>query len=220
MAINSGIPLWATDVAAALLQAVLKKDPFTFYHCCRVGRAARQMGLELNLPEYELALLEFSGLFHDIGKIGIPDSILLKPGRLDLHEVNIMKNHAEISVDIIRPLTKNTFFRHLVPGVRYHHERFDGVGYPIGLKAEKIPFYARIITVVDTVDAMLNTRPYRNALTMDHVKKELIEYSGTQFDPQLAHLYLASQPKWESDGQILAPNKDEVVIKDILRIAA
>ncbi|MEK6556356.1 MAG: HD domain-containing protein, partial [Bdellovibrionota bacterium] len=88
MAINSGIPLWATDVAAALLQAVLKKDPFTFYHCCRVGRAARQMGLELNLPEYELALLEFSGLFHDIGKIGIPDSILLKPGRLDLHEVN------------------------------------------------------------------------------------------------------------------------------------
>ncbi|MEK6555309.1 MAG: HD domain-containing phosphohydrolase, partial [Bdellovibrionota bacterium] len=156
----------------------------------------------------------------DIGKIGIPDSILLKPGRLDLHEVNIMKNHAEISVDIIRPLTKNTFFRHLVPGVRYHHERFDGVGYPIGLKAEKIPFYARIITVVDTVDAMLNTRPYRNALTMDHVKKELIEYSGTQFDPQLAQLYLASQPKWESDGQILAPNKDEVVIKDILRIAA
>ena len=220
MAINSGIPLWATDVAAALLQAVLKKDPFTFYHCCRVGRAARQMGLELQLPEYELALLEFSGLFHDIGKIGVPDSILLKPAKLEPAEVDIMKSHAEISVDIIRPLTKNNFFRHLVPGIRYHHERFDGKGYPIGLKSEKIPYYARIITVVDTVDAMLNTRPYRKALTKEHVLKELVDYSGTQFDPQLAQLYLQNHSKWETDGLILAPQKGEVVVQDILRIAA
>lgn len=221
MAIDRHIPLWAPEVAASLLQAVLKKDPFTFYHCCRVGRAARLMGIEMNLPEYELALLEFSGLFHDIGKIGVPDAILLKPGRLDPEEIVIMKDHAEMSVQMLRPLANNPFFRHIIPGVRFHHERFDGKGgYPVGLKAEQIPLFARVLSVVDTVDAMLNTRPYRTALTLDVVKKELVDFSGTQFDPQLVKMYLATQPKWENEGGLILPQKGELVVEDILKIAA
>lgn len=218
MVIGQKIPLWAPDVAASLLEGVRKKDPFTFYHCCRVGRAARLMGIEMGMPEYDLALLEFSGLFHDIGKIGVPDAILLKPARLNPEEIVIMKDHAEMSVQMIRPLTREEFFRHLVPGVRYHHERFDGQGYPHNLKGEKIPLFARILTVVDTVDAMLNTRPYRQALTMDHVKKELVDFSGTQFDPKLVQIYLASQAKWFDAGS-LQESKTEVVVGDILKAA-
>lgn len=218
MGLDQKIPVWATDVAASILDAVKKKDPFTFYHCCRVGRAARLMGIEMGMPEYDLALLEFSGLLHDVGKIGVPDSILLKPARLTPEEVEIMKNHAEMSVSIIRPLTRDEFFRYLVPGIRFHHERFDGGGYPMALKGEKIPLFARIISVVDTVDAMLNTRPYRQALTMEHVKQELVEHSGTQFDPKLVQLYLAASPRWFEDGG-MQEGVREVVVSDILKAA-
>lgn len=209
-------PNWAPEVSEVLLQAVLKKDPFTFFHCARVGRAARKLGSLMGLTEYDLAILEYSGLFHDIGKVGVPDSILLKPGRLDLEEVKVMKSHPELSVEMMRPLTKHAFFRHIVPGVRYHHERFDGVGYPFGLLGEKIPLFARIITVVDSVDAMLNTRPYRKALDLDHVKTELVDFSGTQFDPGVANFYLKNIDQMqdpESTGQ------EEVIIQKVLRAA-
>ncbi|MCB0350542.1 MAG: HD domain-containing protein [Bdellovibrionales bacterium] len=215
MSINE-IPIWAADAAAAILQTVLKKDPFTFHHCCRVGLAARQLGKAMNLPEFELAILEYSGLFHDIGKIGLSDSILLKPGRLDENEHAIMKNHAEMSIQIIRPLTKHAFFRFLVPGIRYHHERFDGKGYPIGLMGEKIPLIARAVAVVDSVDAMMNTRPYRQALNWDYVQKELIDYSGTQFDPNLVRIYLDAAKNGFFEKEAL---KDDVVIQHILRAA-
>lgn len=213
---SGDIPVWAPDVAAALLQSVLKKDPFTFFHCCRVGRAARKMGEILGLTQYDLSVLEFSGLFHDIGKVGVPESILLKPDRLSGDEFSIMKNHAEMSVQMIRPLTKHDFFRHVVPGVRYHHERFDGAGYPIGLKGEQIPLFARIIMVVDAVDAMVNTRPYRQALSWDYVKKELVDYQGTQFDPKMAQTYLASLEQMENQDQ---GSKEEVVIPLVLKAA-
>ncbi|OFZ10575.1 MAG: hypothetical protein A2Z20_08930 [Bdellovibrionales bacterium RBG_16_40_8] len=210
------IPDWAANAAAAILQAVLKKDPFTFYHCCRVGQAARKLGIALGLPEYELALLEYSGLFHDIGKIGLPDYILLKPDRLNECEIEQMKNHAQMSVDIIRPLTKHPFFRHLIPGIRYHHERFNGQGYPMGLIGEKIPFIARALAIVDSVDAMMHARPYRLAQNWDYAKNELIVYSGTQFDPQLVEVYLDAVKKGLFDTQ---QSSDEVVIPTILKSA-
>jgi HD-GYP domain-containing protein (c-di-GMP phosphodiesterase class II) len=213
---DNNIPLWAPEVAASLLQGVLKKDPFTFFHCCRVGRAARKMGELLHLPPYDLAVLEFSGLFHDIGKVGVPESILLKPDRLTKDEFNIMKNHAEMSVQMLRPLTKFEFFRHMVPGVRYHHERFDGVGYPIGMKGEQIPLFARVVMVVDAVDAMLNTRPYRQALSWDYVKKELVEHQGSQFDPNLAKLYLQHTGLMEDQDQAA---REEIVIASVLKAA-
>lgn len=213
---SNTIPSWAPDAAAAILQTVLKKDPFTFFHCCRVGQASRKLGKLLHLPEYELAILEYSGLFHDIGKIGLPDHVLLKPGRLDENEHGMMKNHAEMSVEIIRPLTKEPFFRFLLPGIRFHHERFDGKGYPIGLIGEKIPLIARAIAVVDSVDAMMNTRPYRQALSWDYVKKELVDYSGSQFDPRLAQIYLdAANSGFFHENE--AP--DEIVVPHILKAA-
>jgi HD-GYP domain-containing protein (c-di-GMP phosphodiesterase class II) len=213
---NESIPSWAAEATAAILQTVLKKDPFTFYHCCRVGQAARTFGEVMGFPEMDLAILEYSGLFHDIGKVGLPDSVLLKPGRLDEGEHQQMKNHAEMSVEIIRPLTKHTFFRHLVPGVRYHHERFDGKGYPIGLIGEKIPIMARTIAIVDAVDAMMNTRPYRQGLNWDYVKKELVDYSGTQFDPRLVQIYLEAANK----GIFTTPQTEkEFIVPQILRVA-
>ena len=213
---SSDIPDWASEVATSILQTVLKKDPFTFYHCCRVGQAARKLGKAMNLREFELAILEYSGLFHDIGKVGLPDHILLKPGRLDENEHNMMKNHAEMSVDIIRPLTKHAFFRFLIPGIRYHHERFDGKGYPNGLMGEKIPWIARAVAVVDAVDAMMNTRPYRQGLSWDYVQKELIDYSGTQFDPKIVQVYLEAVKNGRISEQ---PATDEVVVAQILRAA-
>jgi len=212
----SDIPDWASEVATTILQTVLKKDPFTFYHCCRVGQAARKLGKALSLPEFELAILEYSGLFHDIGKVGLPDHILLKPSRLDENEHNIMKNHAEMSVDIIRPLTKHAFFRFLIPGIRYHHERFDGKGYPNGLMGEKIPLIARAVAVVDAVDAMMHTRPYRQGLSWDYVQKELVDYSGTQFDPNMVQVYLEAVKNGRIDER---PAADEVVVAQILRAA-
>lgn len=210
------LPIWAPDAASALLQTVLKKDPFTFYHCCRVGQAARRLGRAMNMPELELAIMEYTGLFHDIGKVGLPDHVLLKPGRLSEEEHNLMKSHAEMSVQIVRPLTKHAFFRFLIPGIRYHHERFDGKGYPVGLVGEKIPLMARAVAVVDAVDAMMNTRPYRQALSFDYAKKELLDYSGTQFDPNLVQLYL----KAVNDGYFDNDKRtDEVVVPQILRVA-
>lgn len=213
---SNKIPNWAPDAAASILQTVLKKDPFTFFHCCRVGQAARRLGHLLKLPEYELAILEYSGLFHDVGKVGLPDNVLLKPGRLDEREHDLMKSHAEMSVDIIRPLTREPFFRFLLPGIRFHHERFDGKGYPVGLIGEKIPLIARSIAIVDSVDAMMNTRPYRQALTWDYVKKELVDYSGSQFDPQLVQIYLEAANKGVFHEDT---SKDEVVIPKILKAA-
>jgi HD-GYP domain-containing protein (c-di-GMP phosphodiesterase class II) len=214
--LSKEIPVWAPEVATSLLQSLLKKDPFTFFHCCRVGRAARKLGEAMGLREYELAVLEFSGLFHDIGKMGIPDGVLLKPDRLNEHEFAVMKDHAEMSVQIVRPLTKHEFFRHVVPGVRYHHERFDGKGYPIGVKGEQIPLFARIVMVVDAVDAMLNTRPYRQGLSWDYVKKELVDYQGTQFDPNIAQAFLASANQVVDEDSAA---KDEIAVLQILKAA-
>ena len=211
------IPGWAPDVAAAILQSVLKKDPFTFYHCARVGRAARKMGEVMGLRPYDLAVLEYSGLFHDVGKVGVPESILLKPARLSKDEVKIMMSHSEMSVEMMRPLTKHPFFRHVVPGVRYHHERFDGKGYPFGLQGEKIPLFARIVGVVDSVDAMMNTRPYRDALTWDYVKKELVDYAGTQFDPKIAEIYLSAIDEFQNIEE--KPGEEEVVVPTVLKAA-
>ena len=210
------LPEWAPDAASALLQTVLKKDPFTFYHCCRVGQAARRLGHALNMPEFELAIMEYSGLFHDIGKVGLPDNILLKPGRLSEDENTQMKNHAEMSVQIIRPLTRNPFFRFLIPGIRFHHERYDGKGYPNGLVGEKIPLVARAIAVVDAVDAMMNTRPYRQGLGWDYVKKELLDHSGTQFDANLVQVYLKAVNEGQFDE---GKNQDAIVVPQILRAA-
>jgi HD-GYP domain-containing protein (c-di-GMP phosphodiesterase class II) len=210
------IPAWAADAASSILQTVLKKDPFTFHHCCRVGLGARRLGKAMQLSNYEQALLEYSGLFHDIGKVGLSDSILLKPGRLTADEFNMMKDHAQMSVDIIRPLTRHAFFRFMIPGIRYHHERFDGKGYPNGLMGEKIPLLARTIAIVDAVDAMMHVRPYREAQSWEYAQKELLDYSGTQFDPNLVRIFLEATNNGIIHGDA---THEEVVVPLIIKAA-
>jgi len=187
------VPDWAQAVTHSILLGVKAKDPFTYYHCCRVGLEARKLGKYLGLDSYQQSILEYSGMFHDIGKVSIADNILLKPAKLSDEEYRIMKSHSEISVKMIQPLAQqNLFFKSLIPGIRYHHERFDGKGYPHKIAGKNIPLTARIISIVDTVDAMTNTRPYRKALTMDIAKDELIKFSNQQFDQDLVTEYLRS----------------------------
>jgi len=201
---STKVPEWAESVAHSILLGVKAKDPFTYYHCCRVGLAARKLGKFIGLDEFQQSILEYSGLFHDIGKVSIADNILLKPARLSDDEYKIMKSHSEVSVQMIRPIAEhNRFFKLLIPGIRYHHERIDGKGYPHQLVGDKIPITARVLSIVDTVDAMTNTRPYRKGLTMDIAKAELQKFSGLQFDTGLVRSYLKSLEFTEEEDNLL-----------------
>lgn len=210
------IPDWAFDVAKEMLESLKQKDPFTFYHCCRVGRGSRQLAKAIGLNQFEQAVIEYAGLFHDIGKSQIPNEILMKPGRLDRAEVEIMKSHAELSVQMLQHLTHVPFFKFIMPGVRYHHERMDGAGYPHGVFGENIPLFARVICVVDSYDAMTNNRSYRPSLSEEKAVKELLDFSGRQFDSQLVKPFLEILPSVK-DGK--ENTSDEMVVARILKAA-
>jgi putative nucleotidyltransferase with HDIG domain len=170
-------------IARGLLTALKCKDDYTYGHSLRVARYSKVLGAELNFDEEQLFRLELAAIFHDIGKIGTPDEVLLKPGRLSVDEFEIMKKHPVESAEILKNFH---FFHDLLPGVLHHHERVDGRGYPHGLKNEDIPLFARIIIIADTFDAMTSTRAYRNALSAETAIKEIEDCAGTQFDPALA----------------------------------
>lgn len=131
--------------------------------------------------------LKVGGLFHDIGKIGIPDSILLKPGKLTPDEYSEIKNHPSIGVHI---LSNAANFSNIIPVVKHHHERYDGLGYPSKLAGENIPYLARIAAVADTFDAMTSRRTYRDALDLQIVIDEIEKNRRIQFDPQIADVFL------------------------------
>lgn len=211
----SSVPEWAVGVASALLHAVKLKDLHTFYHCCRVGRRTRLLARSMGLDEYQQTVLEFSGLFHDIGKVGISENILLKPGRLDDTEMDLIKKHPQMSAEIIEKFADEKFFRFLLPGIKCHHERFDGSGYPFNIQGENIPLSARIIAIIDSMDAMTHTRPYREALSMSMAKKELVDFSGSQFDKHIVRIYLDSEKYWEP----MESEAQEVAVGEVLRVA-
>lgn len=208
------IPDWSLEKARELLDQVKQKDTFTFEHCCRVGRGSRKLAKAIGLNEFEQAILEYAGLFHDIGKVGIPLEILTKPGRLDRHEIEIIKSHPVLSAKMIEHLEHVPFFRFMLPGIRYHHEKIDGDGYPHALKGENIPLFARVIAVVDSYDAMTNVRPYRNALPEEKALQELKDFSGTQFDDRLVKAFLAFLPEYKKITE--AEEKAEVVVSRLL----
>ncbi len=170
-----------------LRRTVDAKDTYTRGHSDRVSEYSVLIGKKLKLSEDKLKLLKIGGLFHDIGKIGIPDSILLKTSKLTNDEYNEIKKHPSIGAHI---LENSSIFKDIIPIVLYHHEKFDGCGYPAKLKGEDIPFLARIVAVADTFDAMTSKRSYRDALALDIVKQEFIKFSGTQFDPVVAKVFL------------------------------
>ena len=170
-----------------LRYTVEAKDPYTRGHSDRVSEYSVLIGKHLGLPEENLKTLRIGGVFHDIGKIGVPDSILLKPGKLTDDEYSEIKNHPSIGVHI---LSNATIFKDILPIVKHHHERYDGFGYPGKLKGEDIPYFARIAALADTFDAMTSKRSYRDSLPLDIVKAEIEKNKGTQFDPNLADVFL------------------------------
>ncbi len=170
-----------------LRYTVEAKDPYTRGHSDRVSEYSVLIGKYLGLSEEDLHTLKVGGLFHDVGKIGIPDAILLKPGKLTNDEYSEIKNHPAIGVHI---LSNAKIFVEIIPIVKHHHERYDGFGYPSNLKGEDIPYFARIAAVADTFDAMTSRRTYRDSLGLDIVKDEINKNKGIQFDPQIADIFL------------------------------
>lgn len=190
------IPSWAYDSAKSLMQTLKIVDPETYHHCCRVGEMSRKLARDAGLNEYEQKLAEFAGLFHDIGKMGVSQSIISKPGKLDPEEQAIMRSHPVMSEQIVQPLATHKFFEYILPAIRGHHERVDGTGYPDKVAGDKIDILARVILVVDTYDAMSQTRAYRKGLPDEVVYEELVRCSGTQFDSQLVKVFLQAHPHW------------------------
>jgi putative nucleotidyltransferase with HDIG domain len=185
----------------AIISTLEEKDSYTHGHSIRVSEYAVLIAQEIGLDDMEVREVELSALFHDIGKIGVPDSVLLKPARLSRAEFEIMKSHPVRSARILENVSS---LKNLIPGIKFHHERFDGLGYPEGLKGEAIPLFARIILIADTFDAMTSTRPYRLALDKEVAFEELRKCSGTQFDPLLVDAFLCGMRKKDS-GQSVAP---------------
>ena len=175
------------DMIQTLRYTVEAKDSYTRGHSDRVSEYSVLIGEKLGLPEDQIKTLRIGGLFHDIGKIGIPDSILLKPAKLTDDEYSQIKNHPSIGAHI---LGSAVIFKDIIPIVKHHHERYDGNGYPSRLKGEEIPYIARIAAVADTFDAMTSRRSYRGPIDIEHVKEEIKRCEGTQFDPQIAEAFL------------------------------
>lgn len=175
------------DTIGILRQTVEAKDPYTRGHSDRVSEYSVLIGKKLGLDEKTLHILKIGGLFHDIGKIGIPDSILLKESKLSDEEYSQIKNHPMIGVHM---LGDAAIFSDILPIVKHHHERYDGRGYPSQLVGEDIPYVARIAAVADTFDAMTSKRSYRDSLPIDIVRAEIERCSGTQFDPNIAKVFL------------------------------
>lgn len=175
------------DTIGVLRQTVEAKDTYTRGHSDRVSAYSVLIGEKLGLSDSDLHTLKIGGLFHDIGKIGIPDSILLKEAKLNDEEYSQIKNHPSIGAHILGGVP---MFKDIIPIVLHHHERFDGRGYPSQLKGEDIPYFARIAAVADTFDAMTSKRSYREALPLEKVIEEIERCSGTQFDPAIASAFL------------------------------
>jgi putative two-component system response regulator len=178
----------AEQVIFALAAAVEAKDPFTEAHTQRVAESARSTGVRLGLGPADLDALYRGGIIHDIGKIGIPDSILLKPGPLDAEEELTIRTHPIIGESIVAPLRSAT---RLLPIIRHHHERFDGTGYPDRLAGSAIPLVARIVSVSDAFDSLINDRPYRKRKSLEEAVGILRAGRGRQWDPEVVDAFLA-----------------------------
>jgi len=181
----------------ALLAAVDAKDSYTRQHSINVACYSEAIGRRVRLPAAKLRTLQAAALLHDVGKIGIPDRILNKPGPLAPDEFEVMQRHPRIALDILLPMR---FLINHRPIVLYHHERYDGRGYPGRLVGETIPIEARILAIADAVDTMLSPRPYKRAFSLDETRAEIMSESGRQFDPFLAGLTLA----WLDESDVAA----------------
>jgi putative nucleotidyltransferase with HDIG domain len=175
------------NAVTALAYALEAKDVYTSGHSQRVTEISVAIAKELGLPKESIEKIRLAGLVHDIGKIGVRELVLNKPGSLSEEEYEHVRLHSETGEHILEPLVGD---KEILKAVRHHHERYDGAGYPDGLKGERIPLLARIIAVADTFDAMTSERPYRKALTKEAACAEVERCRGTQFDPEAADAFL------------------------------
>ena len=174
------------DTISTLISALEAKDSYTAGHSERVGKMAAQLGEHMKLSAYQVEHLYYTGVLHDIGKIGIPDDILNKPGAFVLDEYMIMQRHATMGAQILKELK---FIEKSVDWVLFHHERWDGKGYPTGLMEKETPLEARVIAVVDAWDAMVTDRPYRKGLGGEVAAANLSDAAGRQFDPEVVKAF-------------------------------
>ena len=177
----------AEHVMAAFARVVEAKDGGTESHLERVARTARALAEAAELAGADLDLAYFGGVVHDIGKVGVPDAILIKAGPLDPHETTVMRRHVMVGVEIARQLRSAAS---VIPIIRHHHERFDGSGYPDGLMGAAIPTVSMIVSICDAYDAMTSDRPYRVAMTPAIAIGELERGAGTQWNADLVALFL------------------------------
>jgi putative nucleotidyltransferase with HDIG domain len=192
----------------SLAAAVDAKDSYTRGHSDKVATYAAMIAQRMNLSHDQITALEMAAYLHDIGKIGVPEHILLKPGRLDQGEMEQMRHHPLIGANILKPVA---FPWAITPIVRHHHEYWDGNGYPAGLKHEEIPLLARILCVADSYEAMTADRPYRAGRSPSDAAEELQRCSGTQFDPRVVELMLSVIGELERDEQAKLAQTAETV---------
>ena len=183
------------DSLFVLANAIERRDSYTHAHMRRLNEYARLLANELDWDQEQLEDLEFGAILHDIGKIYVPEAVLQKEGKLSDEEMDDMRKHPEVGAHMIKDIP---YLASAAPMVLYHHERWDGNGYPEGLSGEEIPMGARVLSVADAFDAMTSNRPYRDALSSEVAYQEILNCSGTQFDPQIVE---AMKTCWKS-GQI------------------
>ncbi|MDQ3865018.1 MAG: HD domain-containing protein, partial [Actinomycetota bacterium] len=176
-----------SGIARTLVEALEAKDPYIKEHLKAVSSLALRIGSEISLPVEQMEALSRGALLHDVGKIGIPDRILQKSGRLTEDEYAEIKRHPTLGVSILAPVRE---LASALPVVKHHHERFDGKGYPDGLRGEDIPLIARVVSVADAFDSMIRARPYGYGITRKAALGEIEENSGTQFDPRIVRAFL------------------------------
>src|SRR5690606_13818269 len=162
---------------------VAGRDEPTAGHCERVARNSVAIGRRLGVPSSDLSGLYWAGMLHDLGKIGVPELILHKPGRLTSEEFTVMKRHARLGYEVLISLTRS--FEAIAEGVYSHHERVDGTGYPRGLKGDEIPLFGKIVAVADVFEAVSSERPYRHPMPVEEAVELVLGGSGTQFDPEV-----------------------------------
>jgi putative nucleotidyltransferase with HDIG domain len=187
------------DTIEALRQAVDARDIYTRGHSDRVAYYAMEVGKALDLSSEELETLRIGGIFHDIGKIGTADDILLKYDKLSDAELKEIQKHP---LKGARILSAVSMFKDVVPVVKCHHERIDGTGYPEGLSGESIPLLARIISVADAFDAMMSDRIYRSRLNIDQARQQLLNGAGTQFDAYIVSVFINIIDRMTEEGML------------------
>lgn len=184
---NSQLEHYLVDFAKILLQTVGAKDHYTEEHSRRVTLLADVFSKYLKLDNRQVSDLQIAAAFHDIGKIGIPDNILLKTTRLTDDEYQVIKTHPVIAANIF---SVSDIYKDIYPIMYYHHERYDGKGYPTGMKGKQIPLLARILSICDSFDAIVSKRTYKEGATIEFALSEIEKGAGTQFDPELAPKFI------------------------------